>query len=119
MPTKVTNEILTAAIEGFEAQKTRINAQIAELRQTLSGGPAKPTVAPQPQKRKRKRMSAASRARIAEAQRKRWAASKKAAEPPVPEAAHKPKRKLSAAGRRAIIAATKKRWALKRAGKGK
>jgi len=42
MPTKVTNEILTAAIEGFEAQKTRINAQIAELRETLSGGPAKP-----------------------------------------------------------------------------
>jgi len=41
MPTKVTNEILTAAIEGFEAQKTRINAQIAELRETLSGGPAK------------------------------------------------------------------------------
>jgi len=73
MPTKVTNEILTAAIEGFEAQKTRINAQIAELRQTLSGGPAKPAVAPQPQKRKRKKMSAASRARIAEAQRKRWA----------------------------------------------
>jgi len=60
-------------------------------------------------------MSAAARARIAEAQRKRWAASKKAAEPPAPEAAPKPKRKLSAAGRRAIIAATKKRWALKRA----
>jgi len=78
MPTKVMNEILTAAIEGFEAQKTRINAQIAALRETLSGGPAKPAVAPQPQKRKRKRMSAASRARIAEAQRKRWAASKKA-----------------------------------------
>jgi hypothetical protein len=43
------------------------------------------------------------------------AASKKAAEPPAPEATPKPKRKLSAAGRRAIIAATKKRWALKRA----
>jgi hypothetical protein len=115
MPTKVTNEILTAAIEGFEAQKTKINAQIAELRQTLSGGPAKPAVASQPQKRKRKKMSTAGRARIAEAQRKRWAASKKAAEPPAPEAAPKPKRKLSAAGRKAIIAATKKRWALKTA----
>ena len=112
MPTKVTNEILTAAIEGFEAQKTKINAQIAELREALSGGPAKPAVAPQLQKRKRKKMSAASRARIAEAQRKRWAASKKAAEPPAPEVAPKPKRKLSAAGRKAIIAATKKRcWA--------
>jgi hypothetical protein len=60
-------------------------------------------------------MSAAGRKAIAEAQRKRWAASKKAAEGPAPEVASKPKRKLSAAGRKAIIAATKKRWALKRA----
>jgi hypothetical protein len=55
-------------------------------------------------------MSAAARARIGEAQRKRWAASKKASEPVL-----KPKRRLSATGRKAIIAATKKRWALKRA----
>ena len=48
MPTKVTNEILTAAIEGFEAQKTKLNAQIAKLRETLSGGPVKPAVAPEP-----------------------------------------------------------------------
>ena len=62
-------------------------------------------------------MSAAARKRIGDAQRKRWAASKKAAEPPVPEAAPKPKRKLSAAGRKAIIAATKKRWEAVRAAK--
>ena len=57
-------------------------------------------------------MSAAARARISEAQRKRWAESKKAQA--APEAV-KPKRKLSAAGRKAIAAAAKNRWAAKRA----
>ncbi|MGA2273010.1 MAG: hypothetical protein ABSH00_05610 [Bryobacteraceae bacterium] len=111
MPIKLTNEILTAAIEGFESQKAQINAQIAELRQMLSGPSAETTVAPGPLKRKRRKISAAGRARIAEAQRKRWAESKKPQ--PTPKAP-KPKRKLSAAGRRAIIAAAKKRWAAKR-----
>ena len=32
MPTKLTPEFITAAIEGFESQKTKIDAQIAELR---------------------------------------------------------------------------------------
>jgi hypothetical protein len=115
MPTKLTHEIITAAIEGFEAQKTRIDAQIAELRAVLTGGSTEPAAKPEPPKRKRRKMSAAGRKAIAEAQRKRWAASKKAAQPSAPEVASKPKRKLSAAGRKAIIAATKKRWALKRA----
>ncbi len=115
MPAKLSNNIITAAIEGFESQKAQIDAQIAELRQMLSGPSAKTAVAPEPAKRKRRKMSAAGRARIAEAQRKRWAASRKASEPSAPKVAPKPKRKLSGAGRRAIIAAAKKRWAAKRA----
>ena len=58
-------------------------------------------------------MSAAGRKAIADAQRKRWAASK--AKTAGPKAAKKPKRKLSAAGRAAIVAALKKRWAAKKA----
>jgi hypothetical protein len=108
MPTKLTFEIITAAILGFEEQIRHIDRQIAELRSLLSAG--EPTGVPESAKPKRRTMSAAARARIGEAQRKRWAASKKASEP-----APKPKRRLSAAGRKAIIAATKKRWALKRA----
>ena len=102
MPTpKLTNEIITAAIEGFEFQKRRIDAKIAELRAMLPGGPAEPTAATsEPTRRKRRKMSAAGRKAIAEAQRRRWAASKKAAEPSAPEAGPKPKRKLSAAGRK-------------------
>ena len=113
MPTlKLTNEIIAAAIEGFEAQKSRIDTQIAELRTLLTGGPGEAAAASDSPGRRK--MSAAGRKAIAEAQRKRWAA-KKAADGSAPATVSKPKRQLSAAGRRAIIAAAKKRWALKRA----
>jgi hypothetical protein len=59
-------------------------------------------------------MSAAARKRIGDAQRKRWAESKKQSESPSERAtreALKPKRKLSAAGRKRISEATKRRWA--------
>jgi len=64
-----TSEILAAALEGFEAQKKRIDAQIAAIRQTLRG------VTPESAKPRRK-VSAAARKRMAAAQRKRWAAIK-------------------------------------------
>ena len=112
---KLTPEIITAAILGFEEQKRHIDTKIAELRAVLSGARSETASSLETPKRKRREMSAAARARIAEAQRKRWAASKKMSQPSTPAAAPKPKRRLSAAGRRAIIAATKKRWALKRA----
>jgi hypothetical protein len=38
MPHKVSSEIVHAAIEGFEQQKLRIDAQIAELPAMLGGG---------------------------------------------------------------------------------
>jgi hypothetical protein len=117
MPPKLTNEIITAAIEGYESQKTRIDQQIAELRSLLTGGPDEIAATPGPAKRKRRKMSAAGRKAIAEAQRKRWADSKKPAEPSAPEAPPKPKRKLSAAGKAAIVAATKRRWEAVRAAK--
>ena len=113
MPQKITNEIITAAIAGFEQRKVHLDAQIAELRALLFGGSAEPTAATESTRRKRRKMSAAGRARIAEAQRKRWAALKGETERATPEAA--PKRELSAAGRKAIIAANKKRWARQRA----
>ena len=64
-----TSEILAAALEGFEVQKKRIDAQIAAIRQSLRGVPpesAKP----------RRNVSVAARKRMAAAQRKRWAAIK-------------------------------------------
>ena len=117
MATKLDNDILAAAIEGFEAQKKRIDAQIAEIRQQLTGGGAEPAATAEPG-RKRRKVSAAGRKRMAEAQQKRWAQAKKqsvAAPEAAKPKAQKPKRKLSAAGRKSIIEATKKRWALVRA----
>src|ERR1019366_6718213 len=111
MPThKLTPEIINAAVEGFEQQKLRIDAQIAELRAMLHGGPTATAATPEGPKGRRRKMSAAARKRIGDAQRKRWAESKKTSSPVAPQAP-KPKRKLSAAGKAAIVAALKKRWA--------
>jgi hypothetical protein len=110
MPTqKFNTAILLAAIEGFEQQKVRIDAQIAELRAML---PGQPVVTPDAPIAKRRPMSAAARKRMSDAQRKRWAGSSPALVTPEPT---KPKRKLSATGRAAIVAALKKRWAAKKA----
>jgi len=89
MPTpKLTPEIINAAILGFESQKTKIDAQIAELRALLSGGPAASSAAAQPTKPKRRKMSAAGRKAISEATKKRWAAfhaAQQASEQPAPK----------------------------------
>jgi hypothetical protein len=68
----LTSEIVTAAIDGYEAQKTRIDGKISELRAMLTGASAKSTTAVVPTKRRK--MSAAGRKAISEATKKRWAA---------------------------------------------
>jgi hypothetical protein len=117
MPTpKLTNEIIAAAVEGYEAQKVRIDSKIAELRAMLPGGSPEAAAVPEAPTRKRK-VSAAARRRMAIAQKKRWAAIKGGAEPPAPKEAHTPKRRISKEGLARIVAATKKRWAAVRAAK--
>ena len=106
----MTAEIIIAAIEGFEVQKRRIDEQIAELRQALSGLAGEGIGTPA---KRMHGMSAAGRQAIAEAQRKRWAAAKASKDDSAPTV--RPKRKLSKAGRAAIVAALKKRWAAKKA----
>jgi hypothetical protein len=69
-----------------------------------------------PTPHKRRKMSAAARAKIAAAQKVRWAKVKGAkvdvvAEPGVKSSAPKNKRKMSAEGRARLIAAQKARWA--------
>jgi hypothetical protein len=114
MPThKLTPEIINAAILGFEEQKRHIDTQIAELRAMLVGDHTEPVATAEGPKGKRRKMGAAARKRIGDAQRKRWAESKKPVEPVAQPAGvpASPKRKMSAAGKRAIVEATKKRWA--------
>jgi hypothetical protein len=106
---KLTDEILAAALEGYEAQKTRIDAQIAEIRIMLSGGPAV-TAASSEAAQPRRKVSASSRRRMARAQKLRWKKLKQSSEAPQ-AAAEKPKRHMSAKARKQIAAAQKKRWA--------
>jgi hypothetical protein len=117
MPIKLTDEIIAAAIEGFQVQKNKIDDKIAELRSMLGGSPTEPAVAAQEVPvGKRKRFSAAARRKMALGQQARWAKIKGQSEPPspaVPEAP-KAKRKISAEGMKRIIAATKKRWRLQK-----
>jgi len=113
MPTpKLTNEIIVAAVEGYEAQKIRIDGKIAELRAMLVGGAATSEVPAT----KRKKFSAAARRKMALAQKARWAKIKGESEP-APEKAPKSKRKISKEGLARIVAATKKRWTAVRAAK--
>src|ERR1035441_1172520 len=99
MPPKLTGEIITAAILGFEEQKRQIDTRIAELRAMLPGVPATPTTPEAPTK-KRKRFSAAARRRMKEAQQRRWAKIRGESEPPALATleAPKPKRRISKAG---------------------
>ena len=82
MPTnKLTPEIIIAAIEGFESQKARIDAQIAELRAMLRW-PHRDSATPEAPTGKRRKISAAARKRMKEGQQRRWAKIRGETEPP-------------------------------------
>jgi len=116
---KVDSAILEMAIVGYRSEIEKIAAKIADIQAQLGQrGPGRPkaaaTGADQAAPQKRRTIGKAGRARIAAAQRARWAAQKRqqAAPPAKPK-----KRTLSAAGLRAIREATKKRWAAYRKAK--
>jgi hypothetical protein len=77
MPTKLDSETIAAAIEGFNAQKKKLEAKISELRAMLV--PQSPKESAAQARPRRRTLSAAARKRIAAAQRKRWKAAKAAA----------------------------------------
>lgn len=113
----MSREVIEAAIEGFEAKKARIDAQIAELRGILNNGSSASVV----KKRRggKRHFSPEALERMRAAQRRRWATVR--GESPASAKstpAKKPKRKMSAAGRKAIAEAQRKRWAAAKAAKG-
>jgi hypothetical protein len=67
---------LTAALEGLELQKARIEAQLAQVRAMLGGKKAK-TAEAVAAPTKRRQLSPAARKRIAAAQKRRWAEYRK------------------------------------------
>jgi hypothetical protein len=91
-PRSVSPEILEAALAGLETQKQKIDEHIAELHRMLTarriGGVLKTVAKPVApivgaaigtKARKKHVMSPEARKRIADAQKKRWAAVRKAA----------------------------------------
>jgi len=115
LTSRFTTEVLNAAIEGFEQQKSRIDAQIAELKAMLPGGGVVPDAEPEPGSGRRV-VSAAARGRMKQAQQRRRAKAREEAEnSPLVAEGPKRRRKMSAAGKAAIADAQKKRWAAKKA----
>jgi hypothetical protein len=109
------NTLLEMAIIGYQSEVAKISAKIADIKAQLGQrGPGRPkatvaaaTATDHAGPQNRRTISKAGRARIAAAQRARWAAQKQEqAQPAKPK-----KRKFSAAGLKAIREATKKRWA--------
>jgi hypothetical protein len=116
LPMKLKEELIQAAIDGFTAQKLRIDAQIAELRAMLTESSNGTTATPEATPRKRRKMSAGARRRIALAQKARWAKfrGESGSAPPAKAKPARKKRHISPEGLRNIIAATKRRWRLQR-----
>ncbi len=80
------HSLLTAALEGLELQKQRIDEQIQQVRSLLGKAPARRGRPPSPTNgaatndapvTKRARLSTAARKRIAAAQKRRWAEYRK------------------------------------------
>jgi len=73
---------LEAALVGYQQQLQQIETKMAEIRRIVQGGasagssPKRATAPPPPAKNSKHRMSPEGRARIAAAQRARWAKSK-------------------------------------------
>jgi hypothetical protein len=77
------HSLLTAALEGLELQKQRIDEQIREVRGLLGKSPARRgrpsgSAASSGAKRARGPLSSAARKKIAAAQKRRWAKYRKA-----------------------------------------
>ena len=100
--------ITAAQLRAAVALKEKIEALEKELSSLLGAAPPPSSAAPEPVKTRQ--ISAAGKARIAAAQKARWAKVKRVA-------VAQPKRQLSPEGRRRIIEGTKARWAKVRAAK--
>jgi hypothetical protein len=113
MPTLIQLKEAVTIAEQIEALQAKLASLVGGGGSVVSAPKAVSAPAAKPGKRT---MSAEARARIAAAQRARWAKSKGVAKAPAASPTKK-RGKLSPEGRAKIVAALKARWAAKRAGK--
>jgi hypothetical protein len=116
MPNK--DRLLELALKGLEAERARIDNEIAEIESQLRGSTGSTGRAvSMTRRRKRRKMSAEARRRISEGMKKRHAELRTASKtPPMkqPRGAG-----LTAAGRKKLSEMMKARWAAKRKAAGK
>lgn len=98
-------------------EKAKLEARLAEISKVL-GGAVSVAAAPAATRGGKRTFSAATKAKMAAAQKARWAKLKGKVPAPATVSAPKKKRKMSAAGKAAIVAAQKARWAKKKAATG-
>jgi hypothetical protein len=110
-------QLLRAALFGYQHQAEMLAVKIAEIKAQLSGTPGGRQQTVTDTGNTKRVVSPAGRRRMAEAQRRRWAEVHKANGTPATKAPAKTKRKMSAAGRKRIAEATRKRWEAYRAQK--
>jgi hypothetical protein len=117
MPTLVQLKQAVSIAEQIEELQAKLASLVGGSGSVAPAPKAASTSAVKAVKSGKRTMSPEARARIAAAQRARWAKSK-GTTAKAPVAAPKKKRgKLSPEGRAKIVAALKARWAAKRAGK--
>jgi len=110
--------ILEVALTALEYRRTELDALIGSVRRRLGTevSSSRELSAKQaaPRKGRKRVMSAEARARIDEAQRQRWAASRKQAAAPAKTKPVAHKRTMSPEARKRIAEAQRKRWAAAR-----
>jgi uncharacterized protein with WD repeat len=109
----------SSILKDLRTERDRIDRAIAALEGLGGTGMVAATPGAQPasvKPRGRRRMSAAGRKKIAEAQRKRWAAQKKDAPAPMGTSAKKsaPARHMSPATKKRLSQLAKARWAARK-----
>ena len=120
MSTIANNDLLAAALVGYQAQLAEVEGKVAEIRAQLGGRRIPASTDGSSASKPKRNMSAAGKARIIAALKKRWAAFHKEHGTDAPaKKSRGGKRKMTAAGRKAIAEATRKRWAAYRAAKAK
>jgi len=107
--------LLDLALTGLEAERAKIDDEIAQIQSQLNPRPATAQTAPAGSSTppKRRRMSAAARKKISEAMKRRYAAMRTSAISQL-ESAVSQRSRLTAAGRRKLSELMKAQWAAKR-----
>ena len=117
-----TTRLLELALKGLEAERAKMDGEIAEIKSQLNHRPTTGHIATAGSSAppKKKTMSAAARKKISEAMKRRYAAMNKTAQ----EASQVGTKqeggsRLTAAGRKKLSDLMKKRWAERRRGRKK